>query len=79
MLGTKDLPDEFKDSFSKVFCPSYIAHVGLSSTPWESPGVQVQQAIFDEVYPDYEATLNGKDAASDVVSIFLFARFDRFC
>lgn len=71
MLGIKHLPEELKHSYSKALPPRYVKHIGLSQTPWFSPGLEVLQPLFDEIYPDYTVVLTGKEAATDVVSLIL--------
>jgi hypothetical protein len=68
MLGIKHLPDELQKTYSKQYCPQYVKYIGLSTAPWVSPGLDVQQEILDATYPEYSIELTGKDAVSDVVS-----------
>ena len=69
MLQVQDLPEELQPTFSKIFCPNYVKYIGMSDEPWISPGLKVQQGIFNEMYPGYDVKLTGKDAVSDVVRL----------
>src|ERR1700723_2557611 len=68
MLNLSDIPSELRHSYMKEFCPQYIKRIGLSTTPWFSPGPDVKQQIFNKTFPNIRVELQGKDAANDVVS-----------
>lgn len=67
-LGVRHLPEELKDTLTKVFAPCYIEYIGKSDDPWASPCISVMQQIFDEVYPEHSCALTKGSAPYDVVS-----------
>lgn len=67
MLGIKHLPEELRSTYSTTFSPRYVEYIGRSAEPWTSPGVDVMQLIFDNVYSNYDCTVEPRSAVCDVV------------
>lgn len=65
--GISNLPRQLQSSFTKIFAPRYIEAIGMSDSPWETPGAEFMQRIFDNVYPNFEYDLFNETAIVEVV------------